>query len=102
MGNTGNEILSILDALVSDDKSTTSGSVCQVAYKQPTADPVQFWYIHPRSFIVTYWQCLGGVSYIVAVRCLKLKTLTTLTYNEPKTRKRYKGFQKIFQVYKSL
>jgi hypothetical protein len=42
MGNTGTEILSILDALVSDDKSTTSDSVCQVNYKQPTADPVQF------------------------------------------------------------
>ena len=43
LGNTGREILNILDALVSDDKSTTSGSVCQVAYKQPTADVIDFW-----------------------------------------------------------
>ena len=42
LGNTGREILNILDALVSDDKSTTSSSVCQVAYKQPTADVIDF------------------------------------------------------------
>jgi len=43
LGNTGHEILNILDALVSDDKSTTSGSVCQVAYNAPTADVIDFW-----------------------------------------------------------
>ena len=43
LGNTGNEILNILDALVSDDKSTTTGSVCQGSYKQPTADVIDFW-----------------------------------------------------------
>ena len=42
LGNTGHEILNILDALTFDEQSTTSDSVCQVAYKQPTADPVQF------------------------------------------------------------
>ena len=42
LGNTGREILNILDALVSDDKSTTSGSVCQVAYNAPTADVIDF------------------------------------------------------------
>jgi len=42
LGNTGREILNILDALVSDDKSTTSDSDCQVAYKQPTADVIDF------------------------------------------------------------
>ena len=42
LGNTGREILNILDALVSDDKSTTSDSVCQGSYKQPTADVIDF------------------------------------------------------------
>ncbi len=42
LGNTGREILNILDALLSDEQSTTSGSVCQVAYKQPTADVIDF------------------------------------------------------------
>jgi len=42
LGNTGNEILSILDALTSDEQSTTSDSVCQVAYNEPTADVIDF------------------------------------------------------------
>jgi hypothetical protein len=42
LGNTGTEILNILDALVTDCQSTTNGSVCQVAYKQPTADLIEF------------------------------------------------------------
>jgi hypothetical protein len=42
LGNTGREILNILDALVSDDKSTTSDSVCQVSYNAPTADVIDF------------------------------------------------------------
>jgi hypothetical protein len=42
LGNTGHEILNILDALVSDDKSTTSDSDCQVVYNAPTADVIDF------------------------------------------------------------
>lgn len=47
LGNTGNEILNILDALVSDDKSTTTGSDCQVVYNAAgkqlaTVETVQF------------------------------------------------------------
>ena len=42
LGNTGREILNILDALTFDEQSTTSDSVCQVAYKQPTADVIDF------------------------------------------------------------
>ena len=47
LGNTVNEILNILDALVSDDKSTTSDSDCQVVYNAAgkqlaTVETVQF------------------------------------------------------------
>jgi hypothetical protein len=42
-GNTGSDILRILDALVSDDKSTTDATVCQVTYKNsPTLDVIDF------------------------------------------------------------
>ncbi len=42
LGNTGREILNILDALVSDENVSTDQQVCQVAYKQPTADVIDF------------------------------------------------------------
>lgn len=42
LGNTGREILHILDAVASNDQFTTPSSVCQVAYKQPTADVIDF------------------------------------------------------------
>jgi hypothetical protein len=42
LGNTGNEILNILDALVSDENVSTDQQVCQVAYNAPTADVIDF------------------------------------------------------------
>jgi hypothetical protein len=42
LGNTGREILNILDALSSDEDASTDGSVCQVAYNAPTADVIDF------------------------------------------------------------
>ena len=36
-GNTGSEILSILDALATDESS-------EQGYNEPTADSIEFWY----------------------------------------------------------
>ena len=36
-GNNGNEILSILDTLIEDNQQ-------DLAYAQPTADVIEFWY----------------------------------------------------------
>ena len=42
LGNTGREILNILDALVSDEDASTDAAVCQVVYNAPTADVIEF------------------------------------------------------------
>ena len=59
-GNNGNEILSILDTLVDDTQS-------DVAYAQPTADVIEFWYLwvlgltlwHP--YVILVFVCVFAV-----------------------------------------
>ncbi len=41
-GNTGTEILSILDTLMSDESA-------EVSISEPTADPIEFWSLTVRS-----------------------------------------------------
>ena len=44
-GNTGNQILQILDALTTEQQSTSIAQDCQVTYKNsPTLDVIDFWY----------------------------------------------------------
>ena len=44
-GNTGDEILSILDTLMSDQSA-------EVSISEPTADPIEFWYLWDGELVI--------------------------------------------------